>query len=133
MKVFFEDTTRMEINPKHRHDANLEGQMVVIDCADKEAVVRIDLYKKGQKTYYSCIWINKKIIYVTGSGKANSRFGAIFAALNSAGISFDEGLPEIGGNDYDWPVWGDLERFAEAIAQAVEVDNYYIHNCLRSN
>jgi len=132
MKVFFESTALRAIKSEHRHDANLEGQMVVIYCTDKEEVVRIDLYKKGQKTYSSCIWINKNTVYVTGSGKANSRFGAIYAALHSAGVSFDLPLPYLGSH-VDLQVWDKLEQFAEAIAQAVEVDNYYIHNCLRSN
>jgi len=132
MKAFFEDTARMAINPKHRLDCHLDGQMVVIDCAEKEEVLRLDLYKKGQKTYFCCLWNSRNTVYVTGSGTGSTRFAAVYTALKSAGISFDEDLPEI-GNDYDRHVWDKLERFAVAIAQASGVEDYYIHNCLRSN
>lgn len=133
MKAFFEAEQCQNINPDHRHDSSLEGQMVAIDCARKKEVVRLDLYKKGQKTYYCCLWTNNDKLYITGSGKSNSRFGAVYAALESAGISFDEpSLPEL-GRHFDLQVWDKLEPFVLAIAQTAGVENCYVHNCLRSN
>lgn len=136
MKAFFASNERSAINPDHRHDNDLEGQMVAIDCNQKKEPVRIDLYRKGQKTYYCCLWvrgwIDKRELFITGSGKANSRFGAVYAALNSAGISFDHPLPELGSN-FDVQVWGKLDYFIEAIAEAAGAENCYIHHCLRSN
>jgi len=132
MKALFEDTECRAINPVHRHDDYLDGQLVVIDCNLKKEVVRLDLYKKGQKTYYCCTWISGHKMFVTGSGKSNSRFGAVYAALSSAKISFDDPLPELGRN-FDVQVWHKLKRYALAIAQAAGADNCYVHHCLSYN
>lgn len=134
MKAFFENCDHRQLKSEHCHHACLEGQIVVIDCYHKLEAVRIDLYKKGQ-TYYCCLWINEPAnFFVTGSGKGKTRFGAVYAALGSAGISFDYEPPILGGRT-DTKVWHCLKPFVLAIAEATGTgsDDCYIHDCLRSN
>lgn len=132
MKAFFASNDRRAIKSEHRHDAHLDGQMVVIDCNHKLETVRIDMYKKGQ-TYYCCLWVQgQESVDVTGSGKGKTRFNAVYAALDSAGICFNSQLPEPAMYS-DFHIWDKLERFASAIAEAAGAENCYIHNCLRSN
>lgn len=136
MKASFVSCIRREINPSHIHHAHLVGQAVAIDCDRKKEAVRIDLYKKGEKSYYCALWIrgwsDKQEVDITGSSKANSRFGAVYAALDSAGISFDRQLPELGSN-FDIQVWSKLEYVFAAIAEAAGAEKPYIHHCMRSN
>lgn len=137
MKAFFANNVHSAINSNHIHHAHLVGQVVVIDCNRKQQTVRIDLYRKGEKSYYCGLWVRggvdeQDIIDVTGSGKANSRFGAIYAALDGAGISFDRPLRERGRN-CDWQVWGALEYVFTAIAEAAGATNCYVHHCMRAN
>jgi hypothetical protein len=132
MKVFFESNDRKAIKSEHQHYAKLEGQMVVIDCTDKEQVIRLDLYRKGETTYYCCLWIDKNEFCIRGSESAKNSFGAAYAALDSAGISFDTPLPHT--HKYDnHKVLDKLEHFMVAIAQNIGVNNSYTHNVFRSN
>ena len=109
MKAFFASNVHRVINGNHIHHAHLVGQVVAIDCDREKETVRIDLYKKGERSYYCALWIrgwaDKQEVDITGSGKANSRFGAVYAALDSAGITFDPPLPER-VHYSDWQVWG---------------------------
>jgi hypothetical protein len=136
MKASFASCIHREINSSHIHHAHLAGQLVAIDCDRKKEPVRVDLYKKGEKSYYCCIWIrgwaDKQEVDITGSGKANSRFGAVYAALDSADISFEHPLPELGSN-FDIQVWDKLEYVFTAIAEAAGAERPYIHHCMRSN
>lgn len=136
MKASFVSCIHRKSNSNHIHHAHLAGQLVVIDCDRKKEPVRVDLYKKGEKSYYCCIWIrgwaDKQEVDITGSGKANSRFGAVYVALTSAGISFDHPLPEPKRN-FDIQVWGTLEYVFAAIAEAAGTKNCYVHHCTRAN
>lgn len=136
MKAFFASNKLRAINSNHIHHGHWTGQIVAIDCDRKKQPVRVDLYKKGERSYYCALWIrgwaNKQEVDITGSGRANTRFGAVYAALNSAGISFDSPLPELGSN-FDVQVWWKLEFVVEAIAETAGAENCYVHHCLRSN
>lgn len=127
MKAVFKVEQHQNINPKHRrHDRDFKGQLVAIDCDKKKEIILINLYKRHQ-VYYCCLWINGDELCVTGSGTGETRLEAVYTALESASVSFDEGLPEV-ENCLDVFVWSNLSRFIEAIAQAAGSENYYIHN-----
>lgn len=107
------------VKPSHRKENNFKRQIsgLAIEYGKLKEVVCIRVYETNSRVY-ACAWING--IGASGSGFAEDALqsAAAVAALNAAGITFDEGIAGVG--------YEAIEEAVKAIGSALGF-NLFVH------